>query len=65
MRKAFPAIRPYSTQSIAVTEPHQLYIEESGNPEGIPVLFVHGGPGGGTRQTDRCFFSSRRRHTRC
>lgn len=56
MRKAFPAIRPYSTQSIAVTEPHQLYIEESGNPEGIPVLFVHGGPGGGTRQTDRCFF---------
>ena len=56
MRKAFPAIRPYSTQSIAVTEPHQLYIEESGNPEGIPVLFIHGGPGGGTRQTDRCFF---------
>lgn len=56
MRKAFPAIRPYSTQTIAVTEPHQLYIEESGNPEGIPVLFVHGGPGGGTRQTDRCFF---------
>lgn len=56
MRKAFPAIGPYSTQRIAVSEPHQLYIEESGNPEGIPVLFVHGGPGGGTRQTDRCFF---------
>ena len=33
-----------------------LYVEESGNPEGIPVLFVHGGPGGGTRTTDRCFF---------
>lgn len=56
MRKAFPAIRPYSSQSIAVAEPHQLYVEESGNPEGIPVLFIHGGPGGGTRQTDRCFF---------
>jgi len=56
MRKAFPAIRPYSTHNIAVTEPHVLYVEESGNPEGIPVLFVHGGPGGGTRQTDRCFF---------
>ena len=41
MRKAFPAIRPYSTHNIAVTEPHVLYVEESGNPEGIPVLFVH------------------------
>lgn len=56
MRKAFPAIRPYSTHNIAVTEPHVLYVEESGNPEGIPVLFIHGGPGDGTRQTDRCFF---------
>ena len=56
MKKAFPAIRPYHTQSIAVTPPHVLHVEESGNPDGIPVLFVHGGPGGGTRPTDRCFF---------
>ena len=56
MKKAFPAIRPYHTQSIAVTPPHVLHVEESGNPDGIPVLFVHGGPGGGTRATDRCFF---------
>ena len=56
MRKAFPAIRPYQTHSLAVTAPHVLYVEESGNPEGIPVLFVHGGPGGGTRTSDRCFF---------
>ena len=56
MTKAFPAIRPYHTQTIAVSYPHELYIEESGNPDGIPVLFVHGGPGGGTRATDRCFF---------
>jgi proline iminopeptidase len=32
-------------------------VEESGSPEGIPVLFVHGGPGGGTRTSDRCFFN--------
>ena len=56
MRKAFPAIRPYQIHNVKVTEPHVLYVEESGNPEGIPVLFVHGGPGGGTRTTDRCFF---------
>ena len=56
MIKRFPDIRPYKTQFIAVTAPHQLYVEESGNPEGIPVLFIHGGPGGGTAVTDRCFF---------
>ncbi|MBC8381534.1 MAG: proline iminopeptidase [Porticoccaceae bacterium] len=56
MKKAFPAIRPYHTRSLAVTAPHILHVEESGNPEGIPVLFVHGGPGGGANPTDRCFF---------
>ena len=56
MIKRFPEIRPYKTQFIAVTEPHQLYVEQSGNPDGIPILFVHGGPGGGTSITDRCFF---------
>lgn len=56
MIKRFPDIRPYKTQFIAVTAPHQLYLEESGNPDGIPILFIHGGPGGGTTVTDRCFF---------
>ena len=56
MLKKFPAIRPYNKQFIAVTAPHQLYVEESGNPDGIPVLFIHGGPGGGTTTSDRCFF---------
>lgn len=35
---------------------HQLYIEESGNPQGIPILFVHGGPGGGCSADNRRFF---------
>ena len=39
MKKAFPAIRPFRTQTIAVSPPHVLYVEESGNPDGIPVLF--------------------------
>lgn len=56
MLKQYPAIRPYKKQFIAVTAPHQLYVEESGNPDGIPVLFIHGGPGGGTTTSDRCFF---------
>lgn len=52
----YPDIKPYRTQRIKVSPPHELYVEESGNPQGIPVLFVHGGPGGGTSPSNRCFF---------
>lgn len=56
MNTYFPAIEPYATHQLAVTPPHVLYIEESGNPNGLPILFVHGGPGGGTNPQQRCFF---------
>ncbi len=52
----YPEIKPYRSDFLAVQEPHELYFEESGNPDGIPVLFVHGGPGGGSHASDRCFF---------
>ena len=45
MQILFPDIRTYSEHHLKVDQLHTLYIEESGNPEGIPVLFVHGGPG--------------------
>lgn len=47
MNNLYPISRPYKTFSLAVSELHTLYVEESGNPEGIPVLFLHGGPGAG------------------
>lgn len=56
MKKLYPAILPYVTHTIKVAPPHQLYVEESGNPEGVPVLFVHGGPGAGTEEYHRRFF---------
>ena len=52
----FPDIKPYATHRLDVEPPHQLYIEECGIPDGIPVLFVHGGPGGGCSPKHRCFF---------
>ena len=52
----FPEIRPYVTHSFAVDKPHVLHIEECGNPEGLPVLFVHGGPGSGCEDYHRRFF---------
>lgn len=56
MRILYPAIKPYLTHQLQVDDIHHLYVEEVGTPDGIPVLFVHGGPGGGCTENDRCFF---------
>ena len=56
MQTFYPEIKPYQRHQIAVEPPHELYVDESGNPDGIPVLFVHGGPGAGCGRYDRRFF---------
>lgn len=52
----YPEIEPYATQMLEVGDGHTLYVEECGNPEGEPVVFLHGGPGGGCTPEDRRFF---------
>jgi proline iminopeptidase len=52
----FPPIAPYRSGMLAVDALHTLYWEESGNPQGQPVLFLHGGPGSGTSPRQRRFF---------
>lgn len=56
-RTLYPSIEPFSSERIAVPGGHEIYIEQSGNPSGLPVLFVHGGPGGGTSPIQRRFFN--------
>ena len=56
MLQLYPEIKPYKTQRLAVQPPHELYLEESGDPGGIPVLFLHGGPGAGCDTRNRSFF---------
>ena len=56
MHTVFPEIEPYRSGTLAVDELHTLYWEECGNPEGQPVLFLHGGPGAGTSPSHRRFF---------
>lgn len=56
MRSFYPRIKPYATHELVVDSVHTLYVEEAGNPRGTPVLFVHGGPGGGCTENDRRFF---------
>ncbi|MEE4192279.1 MAG: prolyl aminopeptidase [Halieaceae bacterium] len=56
MLQLYPEIKPYATHRLEVGSGHTLYVEESGDPEGLPVLFVHGGPGAGCDPKNRCFF---------
>lgn len=56
MRQLYPPIEPYSRGMLPVSSLHTLYYEEAGSPSGRPVVFLHGGPGGGTISLYRQFF---------
>lgn len=56
MLTLYPEIEPFNTFYLATPSQHKIYVEQSGNAEGIPVVFLHGGPGSGTRAEQRCFF---------
>ena len=56
MHILYHELQPYVVHSLEVEPPHVLYVEECGNPNGIPVLFVHGGPGAGCEDYHRRFF---------
>lgn len=50
----YPELKPYYRHQLRVSDIHELYLDQAGNPDGIPILFIHGGPG------SACDFSSRR-----
>jgi proline iminopeptidase len=56
----YPPLRAYRIARLRVSPLHELYYEESGNPKGKPVVFLHGGPGGGTNPQMRRFFDPKR-----
>ncbi len=56
MNQVFDPIEPFARYSLQVDDLHTLYIEESGNSDGLPVIFLHGGPGGGCSPYHRRFF---------
>ncbi|MGE0029688.1 MAG: prolyl aminopeptidase [Steroidobacteraceae bacterium] len=59
-RSLYPPIEPYRHGMLAVTDGHELYWEECGNPRGKPVVFLHGGPGAGCDTRARRFFDPAR-----
>ncbi|KHL71117.1 MULTISPECIES: prolyl aminopeptidase [Pseudomonas] len=56
MQPLYPDIKPYACHALAVDDTHTLHVEESGTPDGLPALFVHGGPGAGCDASSRCYF---------
>ena len=59
-RTQYPPIEPFDTGYLAVGDGHEVYYEQSGNRQGKPALFVHGGPGGGGDVNARRFFDPKR-----
>jgi proline iminopeptidase len=59
-RELYAPLRPYTSGRLRVSPLHELYYEESGNRRGKPVVFLHGGPGGGTDPKMRRFFDPKR-----
>ena len=57
MRDLYPPIEPYNQGKLKVSELHTIHYEESGNPQGKPVVFLHGGPGGGIVPMYRQYFN--------
>lgn len=54
-QQLYPEIQPFSQEMLQVSSLHRIYLEQSGNPEGKPVILLHGGPGGGSTPTLRRF----------
>ena len=55
-RDLFPEIAPYRSGRLRLDDTHEIYWEECGNPDGAPVVFLHGGPGSGCSPTHRRYF---------
>ena len=62
LRGLFPKIDAFKTGMLKVSDLHTLYYEEAGNPAGVPVIFLHGGPGVGVQPIYRRYFDPQRFH---
>jgi len=59
-KQLYPSIEPFQQDMLSVSDLHTLHYEQSGNPDGIPVVILHGGPGGGLSGSYRRYFNPER-----
>ena len=57
MNKLYPELQPFATEALELSDGHSVYFEQSGNEKGIPVIFLHGGPGSGCNENHRRYFN--------
>lgn len=62
MKDFYPEIEPFKTGRLKVSDLHEIYFEQCGNPQGTPVVFLHGGPGGGISPDHRRYFDPAHYH---
>ena len=62
MLELYPEIKPFETRSLVSESEHSVYFEQVGNPSGIPVIFLHGGPGSGCNENHRRYFNPDKYH---
>ncbi len=62
MKTLYPQIEPFHHFLLQTDSKHSVYVEQSGNPQGIPVIFLHGGPCSGTKPHHRYFFNPEKYH---
>ena len=60
MKKLYPPIEPYNEFYLKVSNLHTIFVEESGNQNGKPIIFLHGGPGGGIEPIYRQYFDPKK-----
>lgn len=60
MRQLYPPFKPYEEGELKVSDLHTIHYEQSGNPDGKPVVILHGGPGGGSSPVYRQYFNPER-----
>ncbi len=60
MRMLYEPIMPFAVDRLDSGDGHEVYVEQAGNPKGIPVLFIHGGPGSGCNDNHRRYFNPAR-----
>lgn len=59
VKTLYPDLTPYAIHSLSLDGGHKLYFEQSGNSDGVPVVFLHGGPGSGAKPDNRSYFDAK------